>query len=1826
MVASVVLFAFPLSVKATTYKALYGNNKSCLSNGCHTNNATDAGWNNLDVAVDTNGDAKTEVYNLATAPSITVTEGVPFEIDWYFQGLHENASTQSGIFTEIPTGWTIAAGTTGSTSNLLAPWSADWVGAWWDNAANGSSWVGPKPAKNAGHEFYAIDFELGPHAGDVGSGNAYNGASPANSDGSPAFMGTDVLLTAPAGAAAAGPNYTIFVGGGGYVGSSKSHIVGTINVTVVASGDSTPPTFAGATGATDAGTGGAVDLTWAAATDPSTPITYNIYYATTSGGQNFGTPDATTTNLTGVQVTGLTDTQIYYFVVRAEDSVGNEDTNTTEYSATPTAPADSTPPTFAGLTGATDAGTGGAVDLTWAVATDPSTPITYNIYWSTTSGTQNFGAAPQATSALGTGDTVTGLTDTQIYYFVVRAEDSATNEETNTTEFSATPTAPVDNPPTLSISEPDGLTDLVNVGANYSITYTLADDISATVDFYYDVDTDMAGGTAITGACTGAGTGTDATCTWNTTGFPAGTYYVYGIADDTVNSTVSALSPGQITINGAPGIPTALAQFNSDGTTPIPSDNAGNTTVAPITTVVIEADLTDPNSGDKAIIEVDIDSDGTADCVSAAITVPGTASATCTSLADGSYDWQVRAKDLNGLYSNSGTWTPFAGNTPDITVASGLDVGIDTTAPVDGAVSGSPSDSTVVLSWAEATDAGIGLDPTNTYELKWGAPTAAVCDGGGTFTNLTSYTVTGLVNDTAYEFRVCAYDKLGNFDANGSTVTATPTIGDTTLVGDGTDPVNVTVGPSDTDIGVTGFDLAVTGGPNDTVTAITISLTNNANVTDAHLYYDDDGTVGEFGGSETWIADVTVAGATATFSGLSESISTTPTDYIVTLDIAAAPTHAQTVTAYVSAIASGNSNSTGDNPNTTITIDAAGPIISSTNPADLEPAAPLDQLVTITFSENVNNATVDTSTVTISPAVTWNKAAACVANVCTFQPSGQAGSTVYTVTVSAGSGIDDVYANTMTTDTFSYTTVGTSTIIGDGTTPPSSQTVAQGATALNVDSFTLNTSSGSDTVTEIVVTGSAAVDANVAAGSVKIFLDDGSGVYEPGTDTTQIGTSQSFSGSVATFSGLSVNVTTTSAEYFVVFDVDAAAADTAALSANVSALTNSNPVTDNDDNDAVYTVDAGAPSVTGTTPADSATGVTAGTSVVITWDENIDCASVDNTTVTIAGGGALSASPSVCATNSATFTVSGQANNQDITITVTTGVTDVVGNPMAANHVITYKTVDDTPPSSTVNAIAGTLIPSDFNYSITGTASDNATGTGVNLVEVSIDSGAWVSAVDTSGDSSWSTWSYSWANPGADGSYSVQSRATDAAGTPNQETPGGGQTADVDVTLPTLNKPASNPADGATAVTLNSDITIVWAEDITCADVTNSNISIDNGASLSATPTSCGTNTATFTVSNQTLNNTVYTVSVTNVRDLAGNTMAADSYSYTTEALPCVRLAPSLGISANQYIPESYTAVYTVTVINNDTNCVDTPQFDLTITSETLNPGGNTSYNSASLSAGFVNVAAGATNTSVTLSVPAKAGAVDDDQKIIDLTVSDGEGTITEHDGVAPFTATTTIKNFNPLVHSSMSTGSSKWPTAQSGKVVDGWGITGGKYGEFTCATCHSAQPSEFGTNVKRIRDVMASAPDAVGGDFPGAGQAVVFTDTNDGSAHFGDDDPDGGSDANRSGSNRICEMCHTDTSHHRYDQTIDYGSGVQTSWNHNNKQDCITCHQHSSGFKADGNCDSCHGYPPVPADGKTTKDGLPGDGEGKGGQARRARQSPDCAPWSHPRPRFRYI
>jgi hypothetical protein len=146
-------------------------------------------------------------------------------------------------------------------------------------------------------------------------------------------------------------------------------------------------------------------------------LSYNIYYSKAPGSQDFLNPNASTSN-TFIDATGLDNGVFYYFVVRAEDAAGNEETNLIERSAIATTPVDDTPPNFGGLQSAVDAQTGGTVTLNWLAATDPDTvhsnsdpslPITYYVFYSTTSGGQNF-ASPDA-SATGTTTDISGLTN-----------------------------------------------------------------------------------------------------------------------------------------------------------------------------------------------------------------------------------------------------------------------------------------------------------------------------------------------------------------------------------------------------------------------------------------------------------------------------------------------------------------------------------------------------------------------------------------------------------------------------------------------------------------------------------------------------------------------------------------------------------------------------------------------------------------------------------------------------------------------------------------------------------------------------------------------------------------------------------------------------------------------------------------------------------------------------------------------------------------------------------------------------------------------------------------------------------------------------------------------------------------------------------------------------------------------------------------------------------------------------------------------------------------------------------------------------------------------
>ncbi len=99
--------------------------------------------------------------------------------------------------------------------------------------------------------------------------------------------------------------------------------------------DTEPPVFAGLQSVVDNQLGGQLVLSWNTATDTSTPITYYIYQSTQSGGENFASPDYTTTNLT-YTVQYLQNNTTYYYVVRAIDAKGNIETNSVEKYGIPT--------------------------------------------------------------------------------------------------------------------------------------------------------------------------------------------------------------------------------------------------------------------------------------------------------------------------------------------------------------------------------------------------------------------------------------------------------------------------------------------------------------------------------------------------------------------------------------------------------------------------------------------------------------------------------------------------------------------------------------------------------------------------------------------------------------------------------------------------------------------------------------------------------------------------------------------------------------------------------------------------------------------------------------------------------------------------------------------------------------------------------------------------------------------------------------------------------------------------------------------------------------------------------------------------------------------------------------------------------------------------------------------------------------------------------------------------------------------------------------------------------------------------------------------------
>lgn len=119
----------------------------------------------------------------------------------------------------------------------------------------------------------------------------------------------------------------------------------------------------------------------------------------------------------------------------------------------------------------------------------------------------------------------------------------------------------VNSAPIVSITQPDGDSDIIGENKSYVINYSLSDPEEAvTAALYWDTDTSDYNGTAIA-SCAAVGE-SSTTCTWKTTDISPGTYYIYASTTDGVNAPVYSAYSGALTINAEPTL--SLTEPNCD--------------------------------------------------------------------------------------------------------------------------------------------------------------------------------------------------------------------------------------------------------------------------------------------------------------------------------------------------------------------------------------------------------------------------------------------------------------------------------------------------------------------------------------------------------------------------------------------------------------------------------------------------------------------------------------------------------------------------------------------------------------------------------------------------------------------------------------------------------------------------------------------------------------------------------------------------------------------------------------------------------------------------------------------------------------------------------------------------------------------------------------------------------------------------------------------------------------------------------------------------------------------------------------------------------------
>ena len=277
-----------------------------------------------------------------------------------------------------------------------------------------------------------------------------------------------------------------------------------------------------------------VTISWSAATGASS---YNLYWSTSAG----VTP-STGTRVAAVSspyvLTNLAAGTSYYFVVTAQNSVGESAPSAAASAATSPAP-----PALPAAPTATATGGSNQVSISWSAVSGASS---YNLYWSTTAGV----STTTGTKIAGATSPYlqTGLAAGTSYYYVVTALNAA-GEGPASAQATAATAAPVPVPP----AAPAGVT--ATSGTNLLTVSWSAVSGATSYNLYYSTATGVssANGTKVTGV----------TAPYTLSGLAAGTPYYLVVTAVGAAGEGAASAQATATTAAAPPAFDALSFYNN---------------------------------------------------------------------------------------------------------------------------------------------------------------------------------------------------------------------------------------------------------------------------------------------------------------------------------------------------------------------------------------------------------------------------------------------------------------------------------------------------------------------------------------------------------------------------------------------------------------------------------------------------------------------------------------------------------------------------------------------------------------------------------------------------------------------------------------------------------------------------------------------------------------------------------------------------------------------------------------------------------------------------------------------------------------------------------------------------------------------------------------------------------------------------------------------------------------------------------------------------------------------------------------------------------------